>query len=397
MAPLVKKELSEIIAGAAALAPSVSNTTNIQTNIVSSAYIYCGPERDSPFPNGWPPKWPPLAVAPRPFRPPSFTISLDILRRALASNAGSAGAFRRGDPAAVAALFTEIVRLIHADPRERNIYMNPQRADQVLVYVPERWEVMTLVEGIRFMMDHAVDELDEAMSKADPHLQSLAAGAQAGFRARKDEVVQNSRGAICAHLENMRTLHGTECWLGGIPDGDEPLPRMFCAERHGHIRAAALVSTLEDVLGLADGSAVPEPALPAAARRALTAFARMLLAGHPENLTAVLLNLETALVHTPWGWKERPAAGAAAELAAALIANLVDFIRAQPGPTPLAPVAAYLEANAAAMAGEEGRLLGILGRYSAAAERYYAKTTRPDFSELRQELRQKLRQKITNA
>jgi hypothetical protein len=205
---------------------NIQNTTNVQNNILC---LGVPPALLAP---GWPVKWPPPAVAPNSFRPLSFTITLDVLRRAIASSEKDAGACLRGEPAAVAGLLVEIVKLVHADPLERNIFLSPNRADQVLVYVPERWELITLLEGIRRILSHVAAELASALPLMGAQCRELASCAQKGFRDQEGEVVKSSRGAMTAHLENMRVRAlNSGCWLGELSGAQGvERPRKFGGE-----------------------------------------------------------------------------------------------------------------------------------------------------------------------
>src|SRR5262249_16608654 len=65
----------------------------------------------------------------------------------------------------------DLVRRAHKDPVYRNIYLNPKRADQVMVCLddeernrqvrstPQRWEVRSLIEAIRLLFDGVADNL----------------------------------------------------------------------------------------------------------------------------------------------------------------------------------------------------------------------------------------------
>ena len=360
-------------------------TINVQTNNIQTNILVIGEPHPTAF--GWPQKWPPLAATPRPFRPASFTIPLELLRQSMETTAEDAEACRQGEPGAVSKLLMEVIKRIHAAPAERNIYLNPRRADQVLVYIPERWEVLPLLDGIRYMLEHVVGEIGETLPQASACMQSLAAGVRAGYQTQKEEVVRSASGAMCAHLENLRVapFGGADCWLGA-PGGDEPPPRMFCGERFGHVPAAAVAVALEDL-------AVPPGELTTgAARAALAVVAKMGLAGHPENLTVMYISDATVLVHTPSGWKEQSAGAAAAEQAATLARVSVNYIRAGGSPQ-LAALATYIEANIAEISAEEGRRQEIIARYSRAAERYYAQTTGPDFRTVRDRLEQRREQR----
>jgi hypothetical protein len=361
---------------------------NNTTNIITFGDAQCTEEgrgSETALP-GWPAKWPPPAVLPRPFFPPSFTISLEDLREALAA-CPDAEACRRGDPEAIAALMVGILRRVHADPRERNMYPNPNRADQTLVYNPERWDARAVLEAVRIVFSRVADELAEALPFVTPPLQSLADAAQAGYRAKKSEVAKSSRAPMAAHLENMAALaragEAGDCWLGNLSGQQEiELPRMFGQERHGHLPADKVVSDFELAFGVYSAEGLVAASLPEFARRALKVFAQRLLKDHPENLTVVLADDGAAHVHTPRGWKALPVAEAARQQAEAFARVIVLYL-ATPGAAHLAPVGHYIMQNLEALAAEESQTLGLLKQYARAAAEYYPKTTGPTLAEPR--------------
>jgi hypothetical protein len=354
------------------------NNVGSQTNILSA----CLP--------GWPEKWPAPQSLPRPFLPPGFTITADILRQAFGSSTSDAEACLRGDPAAVASLLVEIVKLVHSDPHERNIYLNPKRVDQVLVYVPERWQVLRLKEGIRHILGHVVDELEEAVPRGDGRLLRLAHGARTAFLDKKEEVMRSSRGAMETHLENMQIRSSTSenDWLGTFEGGTSNPTREFGRERHGHLSSVAVVSALENALGVYSVEDFARENISAMARKALVVVARMLLTGKPENLTVLLLCDGSALIRGERGWVTSQACVAAAAQVTRVAFVVADCIRGQDS-TPLSPLVGFFEQHTPSLAAEEGSRLELLTQYSLAAERYYSRTSGPENSMLRLRIAEK--------
>ena len=117
-------------------------------------------------------------------------------------------------PPYVTDLLMDLVKRAHtADPASRNIYLNPRRADQVLVHMKNgRWEVMALAEATRLLFDgvaagiHKV-ALSSAEAKALP-IEAQNALAMAGmlYEEEPDAYVKRARGQMSAHLENMAPL-----------------------------------------------------------------------------------------------------------------------------------------------------------------------------------------------
>lgn len=318
---------------------------------------------------GWPAAWP-ATSSPRPFTPPTFAITIDILRVALAAKAGTEAACLRGDPSAIAGLLVEIIKLIHADPFERNMYLNPSRSDQVLVYVPERWEVYTLRDAIRLVLEYVVDELAEAVPYADDRLKNIATQTRAKFLTHAKEVVQSSRAPLEAHLESMgRQLRSpSENWLGEVAAGCACRPRMFGQERRGHLDPAGVVAALEGALKVYSADDYARQSEAEMASGAITRLAQMLLVGHPENLTVKLVGEGRASVRTPLGWEMQDAARAAEKQASVLCDLAAAYIRGEK--SPLRPLAEYMCANAQKIASDEAGRLELIKQYSAAAEHY---------------------------
>jgi hypothetical protein len=326
---------------------------------------------------GWPERWP-VVAPPRPITAQNFTIPFDVLLRALAANAERADACRGGDPTAVAALLVEVVRLLHADPQERNMYLSPNRADQVLVYVPERWRTLPLRDGISLALARAADGLADTLPLIAPPLQGVAQAARDGFQAKRDEVVERSRGAMAAHLEDLAAL--ARCgesgagWLGdlaGQPEVEQP--RVFGDERFGHLPVPALVAALELDTGVYCAADLEAAGVPAVAQRAVVVFGRALLAGHPENLT-VLLAPARAHVHTARGWRPTTEAAAARSQALSFAALLARYL-AMPGAELFAEVGHYLEREGGRVADLVGESRELLSQYARAAAAYYGATT----------------------
>ncbi len=79
---------------------------------------------------GWPDKWPAPSVLPAPFKPLGFEISQPELEAAVGSLTEEERlSCARGDTLGVARLLVEILKRVHSDPKERNVYLNPSRSD----------------------------------------------------------------------------------------------------------------------------------------------------------------------------------------------------------------------------------------------------------------------------
>ncbi len=110
----------------------------------------------------------------------------------------------------------DLVRLAHRDPIYRNVYLNPHRADQVMVClddekgVPRQWEVRPLVDAIRLLFDGVVINLrdvilSEAKWKDLPiNIQGAAAWLPNMYEGSPERYVDEGRQAMAAHLMNTR-------------------------------------------------------------------------------------------------------------------------------------------------------------------------------------------------
>lgn len=113
-------------------------------------------------------------------------------------------------PPYVTELFTDLIRRGHSDPTTRNIYLNPKRADQVLVHLKEgRWEVKAIQEGIRALLDgvaisiHEVTLTDEKRRQLPMEAQNALAMAGLLYDDEPDEYVKRAKAPMTAHLTNL--------------------------------------------------------------------------------------------------------------------------------------------------------------------------------------------------
>jgi hypothetical protein len=112
-------------------------------------------------------------------------------------------------PPYVTELFMDLTKRAHAAPEARNIYLNPRRADQVLVHKKSgTWEVMTLDEATRLLFDGVGKTIHRAvMSEADRRqlpLEAQNALSMAGmlYDDEPDEYARRAKTPMAAHLVN---------------------------------------------------------------------------------------------------------------------------------------------------------------------------------------------------
>lgn len=112
-------------------------------------------------------------------------------------------------PPYVTEFLMDLVRRGHADPSARNVYLNPRRADQVLVHLKTgQWEVLPLTEATRLLFDGVVKAAYQVMmTHAEMKLLPLEAQnamSLAGmmYKDEPEEYVKRAKGPITAHLTN---------------------------------------------------------------------------------------------------------------------------------------------------------------------------------------------------
>jgi hypothetical protein len=113
-------------------------------------------------------------------------------------------------PPYVTELFTDLIRRGHADPASRNIYLNPRRADQVLVHLKNNsWEVRTAPDGYRALMDgiavsvHEITLSHEKRKHLPREAQNALAMAGLVYEDEPEAFVERAKGALAAHLANL--------------------------------------------------------------------------------------------------------------------------------------------------------------------------------------------------
>jgi hypothetical protein len=113
-------------------------------------------------------------------------------------------------PPYVADLYTDLVKRGHADPASRNIYLNPRRADQVLVQLAAgTWEVKPATEGYRALLDGVATSVRRVTLSTEERkqlpLEAQNALAMAGllYNSEPEAYVELAKAALAAHLTNM--------------------------------------------------------------------------------------------------------------------------------------------------------------------------------------------------
>jgi hypothetical protein len=103
----------------------------------------------------------------------------------------------------------DLVKRAHADPLARNVYLNPRRADQVLVFDEATWRVLTLVEAIRTLFDgvaeniHRIIVTDAERGLLPLDVQAAASWVPNLYEEEPEKYVAKAKPQVSAHLANM--------------------------------------------------------------------------------------------------------------------------------------------------------------------------------------------------
>ena len=114
-------------------------------------------------------------------------------------------------PPFVTELLVDLTKRAHSTPEARNIYLNPKRADQVLVHKKNgTWEVLPLTEATRLMFDgvaasiHRTVMTTAEMRQLPVEAQNALSMAGMLYDEEPDEYARRAKIPIMAHLENCR-------------------------------------------------------------------------------------------------------------------------------------------------------------------------------------------------
>jgi hypothetical protein len=114
----------------------------------------------------------------------------------------------------------DLVKRAHADPLARNVYLNPRRADQVMVFDEETWRIVTLVEAIRALFDGVADNIhriivtDAERGQLPLDVQAAASWVPNLYEDAPDKYVAKAKPQVSAHLANMTPLGSASRTIG---------------------------------------------------------------------------------------------------------------------------------------------------------------------------------------
>lgn len=114
-------------------------------------------------------------------------------------------------PPYVTELLVDLVRRAHADPSARNIYLNPNRADQALAQLRDgAWIVAPLAEATHLLLEGvavSVRRVTLSAKEREPlPLEAQNALAMAGlmYQGEPEAYIERAKSSIAAHLANTR-------------------------------------------------------------------------------------------------------------------------------------------------------------------------------------------------
>jgi hypothetical protein len=128
----------------------------------------------------------------------------------------------RAAPYVVEALVDLVKRAHTSDPAARNVYLNPRRADQVMVFDEESWKVLSLVEAIRALFDgvaeniHRIIVSDRDRVQLPLDIQAAASWVPNLYEDEPDVYAAKAKPQLSAHLANMRPV-GSGAITGAHP------------------------------------------------------------------------------------------------------------------------------------------------------------------------------------
>ena len=124
-------------------------------------------------------------------------------------------------PPYVTELLMDLTKRAHADPAARNVYLNPRRADQVLVHKRSgSWEVLPLLDATRLIFDGVAQGILAVSRNYDERrqlpLEAQNALSMAGllYDDEPDEYARRAKAPMAAHLENVAPEASIQ---GGLP------------------------------------------------------------------------------------------------------------------------------------------------------------------------------------
>lgn len=254
---------------------------------------------------GWPYKWSePQNIQ---FMYPDVNVEFDTLKRAIkAMPIDMLSLCGQGDKQAIEILLVEVVRVLHADPCNRNIVLNPARIDQVFVRIPERWVCIPILKAIKLIQSHIIDSIDDVLKFAPEDIPAVQL-VKAQYTSSKPS--KETVNEWTTHLQDVTAqcsaMGGDHNWAITKEASNLDI-NVFEREKHKHIEIKEVVYVILNRLFVDDENGLKECLHRDAngtIHQALVDFWFALIK-IPENLTA-FINGDHAMVHTANGWERQ--------------------------------------------------------------------------------------------
>ncbi len=174
--------------------PAALTTTNIQNNIVQNITIRSWSSADDRI------------YIPASMLREAFTDNPRLAEYCSMSDAEKTNA-ETAMPYVLEALM-ELTKRAHADPSARNVYLNPRRADQVMVFDEKTWRVLPLMDAIRGIFDGIVGNIsriivtDSERRELPIQVQGTASWIPTLYDYEPDTFIRHARASMSAHLQN---------------------------------------------------------------------------------------------------------------------------------------------------------------------------------------------------
>lgn len=111
----------------------------------------------------------------------------------------------------------DLVKRVHDDPAARNVYLNPKRSDQVLVFDELKWKTETLAGATRTLFDSVAGGVRKIIYKeihTDEELTTQLKGTACFvpqlYDQEPERFIKKARAPMAAHLTNTTPTKSTE-------------------------------------------------------------------------------------------------------------------------------------------------------------------------------------------
>lgn len=331
---------------------------------------------------GWPPKWGSAPEDVLPFYPNSLpALTGDYLASASLEQRHTGPESEQS-----ASFVVALLRTLREDIHHRNIYVSPNRADQAMIKLAERWEHIPVSQAKRELLEHMATRIGELEGSA-----SLCGGDVAGaINAGSRELVQELSKSLSALLlwrpvavepaidaAHPKEAASSPAERGAVTRMTPNGPRDEMRLRQ--IQADTFVVNLETSAGVWGPEDIQGADLEAIAIAVVGSTAVQVQRGENGNLHMVLVAVEHPALALRYsytkGWIERPAAALAAHLCSRL-ASIASCYIEETKASSLALVATFLRERLVAYDGEktepgpwfyEPWALRVLARFSRVA------------------------------